>query len=128
MFNRMVERQARREPDPRILDQVFRALGDRTRRDMLRRLATGDRTVTELAEPCAMSLAAASKHVRVLERAGLVRRTIRGRTHHCRLAAARLSEAERWLAFYQRFWHERFEALDRVLAGGESRRVARRDT
>jgi DNA-binding transcriptional ArsR family regulator len=127
-FNRMVERQARREPDPRILDQVFRALGDRTRRDMLRRLATGDRTVTELAEPCAMSLAAASKHVRVLERAGLVRRTIRGRTHHCRLAAARLSEAERWLAFYQRFWHERFEALDRVLAGGESRRVARRDT
>jgi DNA-binding transcriptional ArsR family regulator len=128
MFNRMVERQARREPDPRILDQVFRALGDRTRRDMLRRLAAGDRTVTELAEPCAMSLAAASKHVRVLERAGLVRRTIRGRTHHCRLAAARLSEAERWLAFYQRFWHERFEALDRVLAGGESRRVARRDT
>jgi DNA-binding transcriptional ArsR family regulator len=107
---------------------VFRALGDRTRRDMLRRLAAGDRTVTELAEPCAMSLAAASKHVRVLERAGLVRRTIRGRTHHCRLAAARLSEAERWLAFYQRFWNERFEALDRVLAGGESSRAARRDT
>jgi len=128
MFNRMVERQARREPDPRILDQVFRALGDRTRRDMLRRLAAGDRTVTELAEPCAMSLAAASKHVRVLERAGLVRRTIRGRTHHCRLAAARLSDAERWLAFYQRFWNERFDALDRVLAAGDTSRAVRRDT
>jgi len=128
MFNRMVERQARREPDPRILDQVFRALGDRTRRDMLKRLAAGDRTVTELAEPCAMSLAAASKHVRVLERAGLVRRTIRGRTHHCRLAAARLSDAERWLAFYQRFWNERFDALDRVLAAGDTSRAVRRDT
>ena len=128
MFNRMVERQARREPDPRILDQVFRALGDRTRRDMLKRLAAGERTVTELAEPCAMSLAAASKHVRVLERAGLVRRTIRGRTHHCRLAAARLSDAERWLAFYQRFWNERFDALDRVLAAGDTSRAVRRDT
>jgi len=124
----MVERQARREPDPRILDRVFRALGDRTRRDMLKRLAAGDRTVTELAEPCAMSLAAASKHVRVLERAGLVRRTIRGRTHHCRLAAARLSDAERWLAFYQRFWNERFDALDRVLAAGDTSRAVRRNT
>ena len=127
MFNHMVERLVRREPDPRVLDQVFRALGDRTRRDMLRRLAEGERTVTELAEPCAMSLAAASKHVRVLERAGLVRRTIRGRTHHCRLAAARLSDAERWLAFYQRFWTERFDALDRVLAAGEASRPARRE-
>lgn len=127
MFNRMVERHAGRtsEADPRVLDRIFRALGDRTRRDMLRRLADGDRTVGELAEPCDMSLAAASKHVRVLERAGLVRRTVRGRTHHCRLAAARLSEAQRWLAFYQRFWTARFDALDRMLTADRPARPAK---
>ena len=108
-----------------MLDRIFRALGDRTRRDMLRRLADGDRTVGELAEPCDMSLAAASKHVRVLERAGLVRRTVRGRTHHCRLAAARLSEAQRWLAFYQRFWTARFDALDRMLTADRPARPAK---
>jgi DNA-binding transcriptional ArsR family regulator len=126
-FNRMVERAAGRlaDADPRVLDRIFRALGDRTRRDMLRRLADGDRTVGELAEPCDMSLAAASKHVRVLERAGLVRRTIRGRTHHCRLAPGRLSEAQRWLAFYQRFWTARFDALDRMLTADRPARPAR---
>jgi DNA-binding transcriptional ArsR family regulator len=102
-------------PDPRVLDGVFRALADPTRREMLQRLAAGERTITELAEPCAMSFAAASKHVRVLEKAGLVRRTVRGRSHHCRLEAARLAEAQHWLAFYQRFWAERFDALDSLL-------------
>jgi DNA-binding transcriptional ArsR family regulator len=66
---------------------------------MLRRLSKGERSVGELAKPFRMSLAAASKHVKVLERAGLVRRTVRGRTHHCRLEAARLAEAQRWIAF-----------------------------
>jgi DNA-binding transcriptional ArsR family regulator len=98
------------------LSAVFRALGDPTRREMLRRLATADRTVGELAEPFDMSLAAASKHVRVLERAGLVRRKVEGRTHRCRLDAARLAGAQRWLAFYQRFWTQRLDALDALLA------------
>jgi DNA-binding transcriptional ArsR family regulator len=106
ILNRMVEERVDE------LSAVFRALGDPTRRAMLRRLAAGERSVGELAQPFRMSLAAASKHVRVLERAGLVRRTVRGRTHHCRLDAGRLAEAQQWLAFYQRFWTERLDALD----------------
>jgi len=78
---------------------------------MLRRLAAGERTIGELAEPCDMSLAAASKHVRVLERAGLVRRTIRGRTHRCRLEARPLADAQAWLSFYERYWTARLDAL-----------------
>ncbi len=97
------------------LSVVFRALGDPTRREMVRRLSSGERTVGELAEPFRMSLAAASKHVKVLERAGLVRRTVLGRTHRCRLDARGLADAQRWLAFYQRFWTERFDALDALL-------------
>jgi DNA-binding transcriptional ArsR family regulator len=100
------------------LSAVFRALGDPTRRRMLRRLAKGERSVSELASPFRMSLAAASKHVKVLERAGLVRRTIRGRVHHCRLEARRLAAAERWIAYYQRFWSERLDALESLLVSG----------
>ena len=100
------------------LSAVFRALGDPTRREMLRRLSAGERSVGELAKPFRMSLAAASKHVKVLERAGLVRRTVRGRTHHCRLDAARLADAQKWIAFYQRFWNERLDALDSLLVPG----------
>jgi DNA-binding transcriptional ArsR family regulator len=65
-----------------------------------------------------MSLAAASKHVRVLERAGIVRRTVRGRTHRCRLDARKLADAQRWLAHYERFWGERLDALDALLSAG----------
>jgi DNA-binding transcriptional ArsR family regulator len=100
------------------LNAVFRALGDPTRREMLRRLSSGERSVGDLAQPFRMSLAAASKHVKVLERAGLVRRTVRGRTHHCRLDAARLADAQKWIAFYQRFWNERLDALDTLLVPG----------
>jgi DNA-binding transcriptional ArsR family regulator len=103
------------EGHPDTLSVVFRALGDPTRRRMLRRLAGGERTVGELAEPFHMSLAAASKHVQVLERAGLVRRTVQGRTHRCRLDASRLAEAQRWLSFYEGFWEERLDALDALL-------------
>jgi DNA-binding transcriptional ArsR family regulator len=103
-------------PDPTILDDVFSALADGTRRDMLRRLTAGERTIGDLAQPYDMSFEAASKHVRVLERAGLVHRSVRGRNHYCQLDASRLAEADRWLSFYQRFWMERFAALDRVLA------------
>jgi DNA-binding transcriptional ArsR family regulator len=112
--------------DPAVLDGVFRALGDRTRRDMLRRLAAGERTISELAEPLDMSFTAASKHVRVLERAGLVRRSVRGRTHHCRLETARLADAQQWLGFYERFWVDRFAALDRVLAARPPRNAPQR--
>ena len=114
----MVERQLATRPalpNPQVLDGIFRALGDRTRRDMLHRLSGGERTITELADPCDMSFAAASKHVRVLERAGLVRRTVRGRTHYCRLEARPLARAQAWLTFYQRFWNERLDALGAVL-------------
>ena len=113
----MLEQQAAGSPapDPRVLDGVFRALADPTRRDMLRRLAGGERTITELAEPCAMSFAAASKHVRVLERAGLVQRTVRGRTHLCRLEPRPLADAQEWLNFYQGFWTERLDALETML-------------
>lgn len=97
------------------LDHVFHALADPTRRAMLSHLATGERTVSELAEPFAMSLAGASKHIKSLEAAGLVTRRIMGRQHLCRLQPDRLAEAHEWLSFYQRFWTERLDALDALL-------------
>jgi DNA-binding transcriptional ArsR family regulator len=108
MFNPMVERQAQ-------LDGIFRALGDATRRAMLQRLAVQERTVGELAEPFDMSLAAASKHIRTLENAGLVRRTVRGRTHYCQLTPQPLAEADDWLRSYDRLWNKRLEALEVLL-------------
>ncbi|AND68883.1 hypothetical protein ATSB10_14290 [Dyella thiooxydans] len=97
------------------LDAIFHALGDATRRHMLRELAQGERTVGQLAEPFAMSLAAASKHVRTLENAGLIRRDIRGRTHLCRLEPGPLASANAWLTFYERFWTQRLDALEHAL-------------
>ena len=97
------------------LDAVFHALGDATRRQMLRELAQKERTVSELAEPFAMSLAAASKHIKALENAGLIRREVRGRTHMCRLAPGPLASAHEWLTFYERFWTDRLDVLDRLL-------------
>ena len=97
------------------LDAVFQALTDPTRRAMLRSLAAGDRNIGELAAPFDMSLAAASKHVKVLERAGLVRRAVRGRTHVCRLDPAPLAAADEWLRFYERFWNQKLDALDALL-------------
>jgi DNA-binding transcriptional ArsR family regulator len=107
------------------LSTVFRALGDPTRRAMLRQLAGGQRRIGELAEPFKMSLAAASKHVRVLERAGLVQRTVRGRTHWCRLDARRLADAQRWLAYYEQYWSERFDALDQLFKNPQPRSASR---
>lgn len=103
------------EHNPSQLDSVFQALSDSTRRRMLRELADGERTVGQLAEPFAMSLAAASKHIKVLESAGLIRREVRGRTHLCRLDPSPLSNAQRWLAFYEAFWTDRLSVLDRLL-------------
>jgi DNA-binding transcriptional ArsR family regulator len=82
---------------------------------MLRDLSRGERTVSQLAEPFAMSLAAASKHIKALENAGLIRREVRGRTHLCRLAPGPLASAHQWLSFYERFWTDRLDVLDRLL-------------
>jgi DNA-binding transcriptional ArsR family regulator len=98
------------------LDAVFHALADPTRRAMLRSLASREHSVGELAAPYRMSLAAASKHIKALERAGLVERTVLGRTHRCRLAPDALAEAHEWIGFYQRFWNERLDALERALS------------
>lgn len=97
------------------LDHVFHALADPTRRAMLRTLAAGERKIGDLAAPHAMSFAAASKHVRVLERAGLVRRRIEGRAHVCRLEPAPLAGADEWLRFYQSLWTSSLDALDAML-------------
>ncbi|MBP7000154.1 helix-turn-helix transcriptional regulator [Amaricoccus sp.] len=97
------------------LDAVFHALADPTRRRMLRDLADGARSVGQLAEPAAMSLAAASKHVKALETAGLIRREVQWRTHVCRLAPEGLAAAHDWLVFYERFWTDRLDVLDRLL-------------
>ncbi|MBR0681449.1 winged helix-turn-helix transcriptional regulator [Roseomonas eburnea] len=104
------------------LDTVFHALGDATRRRMLRELARGERTVGQLAEPFAISLAAASKHIRALENAGLIRREVRGRTHLCRLDPGPLAAAHRWLTSYERFWTDRLDVLERLLREEEAGR------
>jgi DNA-binding transcriptional ArsR family regulator len=109
------------EQESSHLDTVFHALGDATRRRMLRDLAGGERTVSQLAEPFAISLAAASKHIKALENAGLIRREVRGRTHLCRLDPGPLASAHEWLRFYERFWTERLDVLERLLRKEDAR-------
>lgn len=98
-----------------LLDTLFHALSDGTRRRMLSKLADGQQTVGELAEPFAISLAAASKHIKVLEAAGLIRREVRGRTHLCRLEPGPLAGAHQWLSAYEHFWTGRLDVLERLL-------------
>jgi DNA-binding transcriptional ArsR family regulator len=105
------------------LDTVFHALGDATRRRMLRDLASGERSVGQLAAPFEISLAAASKHIKALEKAGLVRREVRGRTHLCRLEPGPLASAHEWLAFYERFWTGRLDILERLLREDDARKA-----
>lgn len=97
------------------LDRVFHALSDGTRRAMLRRLAARECSVGELAEPFQMSLAAASKHIRTLEDAGLIRRTVEGRTHRCRIEPGPLHGVGRWLRHYEKFWNRKLDALETAL-------------
>jgi DNA-binding transcriptional ArsR family regulator len=104
------------------LDAVFHALADPTRRAMLRVLAPGERTIGELAAPFAMTFAAASKHVKVLENAGLVDRRIDGRAHFCRLQAAPLAGANSYLRFYERFWDARLDRLQAHFAKKDRQR------
>ena len=103
------------ELDAPQLDSVFHALGDATRRQMLHALAGGERTVGQLADPFSISLAAASKHIKALENAGLIHREVRGRTHLCRLAPGPLASAHQWLSFYDRFWSDRLDVLEQLL-------------
>jgi DNA-binding transcriptional ArsR family regulator len=121
MLNHMVDYQTLQ------MNSVFHALGDPTRRRMLRALAGGDRTVGELAKPFAMSLAAASKHIKVLERARLIRREVRGRTHVCRLDSGPLASAHEWLGSYARFWTGQLDALERFLGNEDATKSKRRE-
>jgi len=105
LFNRMVKCSSR------ILDRTFAALADPTRRRMLEHLAQGDRCVTDLARPHRMSLPAVSKHLRVLETAGLVRRRRDGRVHRLKLSAAPMQQAQAWIEEYRRFWEDSFDRL-----------------
>ncbi len=112
IFNQMVKYL------PKSLDRVFFALSDPTRRALVARLARGEFTVTALAGPFAISLVAVSKHIRVLEQAGLVERTREGRQHHLRLVAEPLRDVANWIDQYERFWTEH---LDHVKARAEQK-------
>jgi DNA-binding transcriptional ArsR family regulator len=109
IFNHMVKYV------PKLLDRTFGALADPTRRRILEHLAQGERCVTDLAKPHRMSLPAISKHLRVLEKAGLVRRHRDGRVHRLKLDAAPMKQAQQWIEEYRRFWEESFDRLDEYL-------------
>jgi DNA-binding transcriptional ArsR family regulator len=101
--------------DAAVLDQVFWALSDGTRRSVVERLTHGPASVSELAQPHAMSLPGFIKHLRVLEEAGLVVRAKEGRTVRCELAPRALEDAAMWLAHYEKFWSAQLDALGRYL-------------
>lgn len=100
---------------PSRLDATFAALADPTRRAILARLMSGEVTVMELAEPFAMSQPAISKHLKVLEHAGLISRGREAQRRPCRLEAKRLAEATQWLEEYRKFWEGSFQRLDTLL-------------
>ncbi len=105
------------------LSSTFAALADPTRRAILARLALGETSVTELAQPFEMSMPAVSKHLKVLERAGLIRRGRTAQWRPCRLDAAPLAEVARWTEHYRRFWEESFERLDEYLSELQRREI-----
>ncbi len=109
IFNHMVK------CSPQLLDRTFAALADPTRRRILEHLAGGDRCVTDLARPYRMSLPAVSKHLRVLENAGLVRRKRDGRVHRLKLEAKPMQQAQAWIEEYRKFWEASFDRLDEYL-------------
>ncbi len=104
------------------LDLVFSALADPTRRQIVARLAEGEATVGDLAAPIDMSLPAVSKHLKVLERAGLIDRERDGRIHRCRLNADPMREVADWIQQYGRFWSVQFDALAKFVEGGEEKK------
>jgi DNA-binding transcriptional ArsR family regulator len=98
------------------LDRIFSALANPTRRAILRALTRRPATINQIAKPFPVSLNAVSKHVMMLERAGLLRREIRGREHYCWIEPGPLREADRWLAHYRQFWDQRMDALEAYVA------------
>lgn len=102
--------------DEEFLDRAFAALADPTRRAILARLAAGEAGVKQLAEPFQMSLPAVSKHLKVLERAGLITRSPQAQWRYCRLDPAPLKRVADWIGDYRRFWDESYERLDDYLA------------
>ena len=108
-------------PPTDLLDVTFAALADPTRRAILARLAHGDATVTELAAPFAMSQPAVSKHLKVLERAGLISRGRDAQRRPCRLEAHRLKACRDWLEDYRQYWAESYDRLDALLADVQAR-------
>jgi DNA-binding transcriptional ArsR family regulator len=106
------------------LDAVFGALSDPTRRAMLHALARQPRTIGELAAPFDISLAGASKHVQVLERAGLIQREVQGRVHTCRIDARPLHAGAEWFRQYERFWNRKLDALQTLLEAEDAARPA----
>jgi len=108
MMSTLVEDRSFREE---LLDSVFHALSDRTRRRLIVRLAEGPAVISELAEPFDMTLAAVSKHLRVLESAKLVTRQVDGRFHRCSLSAKPMEDADQWLQQYTAFWERTLDAL-----------------
>ena len=97
------------------LDRTFAALADPTRRSLLEHLSQGDRCVTDLAKPHSMSLPAISKHLRILENAGLVRRKRHGRVHSIKLETAPMQQANQWIEEYRRFWEGSLDRLEEYL-------------
>jgi DNA-binding transcriptional ArsR family regulator len=114
LFNLMVEKRIP-ELDDRNLNAVFSALADPTRRAIVHRLATGEASVGELAEPFRMSFQAVSKHVQVLEHAGLIERSRRAQQRPCRLRPDALRDASGWLGDYRQLWETSFDRLDEHL-------------
>ena len=106
------------------LDRTFSALADPTRRAILATLSGGQASVTQLAQPYRMSLPAVMKHLRVLEKAGLVSQQKIGRVRHCRLAVQPLQQASDWLSQYRSFWEKQLQALDRYLRQQKTVEVA----
>ena len=106
------------EYQAQTLDRVFGAISDPTRREILTRLSTRDERVTDVARHFSISLNSVSKHVRVLEQAGLVKRSVQGRNHVLSLNAAPMAEAADWIAYYRVFWTDRLASLDRFVTGG----------
>ena len=102
------------------LDQVFFALSDATRRGILARLAASSATIGELAQPFDISKPAITRHMKVLERAGLIDRKVSGRRHTCTLSTAGLKTAEEWINFHRSFWESRFDALESLLREQET--------
>ena len=109
-------------PSDETLNRTLLALADPTRRAILRRLASGDLRVTEVAAPFDISLAGVSKHIRVLERAGLVRRVVSGREHVLSFDGRALRDAGEWIAAQRTFWERRLDALEDVLTARNARR------